>query len=102
MGRLVMAFDDWVLAHARVSSKPHKKIAADDKMTFFQQLSTLICSGTPLLQALKICAEQCQSLKLQVVLEDIAGRVSAGSTLYAAAANYTNIFEYHWVEVIRV
>ena len=27
----------------------------DDKMTFFQQLSTLISSGTPLLQAMQIC-----------------------------------------------
>ena len=45
-----MAFDDWVIEHARVSSSLHKRVNMDDKMTFFQQLSTLICSGTPLLQ----------------------------------------------------
>ncbi len=58
-----MAFEDWFIAHARVSSKPHKSVKMDDKMTFFQQLSTLISSGTPLLQAIKICAEQSQSTR---------------------------------------
>ena len=47
-----MALEDWLIAHAKVSAKPHKKVKMDDKMTFFQQLSTLISSGTPLLQAI--------------------------------------------------
>ena len=46
-----------------------RAITLDDKMTFFQQLSTLICSGTPMLQAIQISAEQSQSLKLRRVLE---------------------------------
>ena len=96
-----MAFEDWFIARARVSSKPHKNVTLDDKMTFFQQLSTLICSGTPLLQAIQISAEQSQSLKLRRVLEEIAGRVSAGSSLHAAAANYPQMFQNNWVEVIR-
>src|SRR5437667_5017497 len=96
-----MAFEDWFIAHARVSSKPHKKIKMDDKMTFFQQLSTLINSGTPLLQALRIGAQQNQSTKMQRVLGEIAARVAAGSALHAAAANYGHVFENHWIEVIR-
>jgi type IV pilus assembly protein PilC len=97
-----MRFEDWVAAHARVSSTPHKKVAVDDKMSFFQQLSTLICSGTPLLQAIRICSEQSQSLKLRKVLDDIAARVAAGSSLHGAAATFPKVFEHHWVEVIRV
>lgn len=96
-----MAFDDWVIEHARVSSSMHKKVTMDDKMTFFQQLSTLTCSGTPLLQALNIGAEQSQSTKLQQILSEIASRVAAGSSLHGAAANYPAIFEHHWIEVIR-
>ena len=65
-----------------------RRITLDDKMTFFQQLSTLVSSGTPLLQALQICAEQSQSLKLRRVLDQIAGRVAAGSSVHAAADNY--------------
>jgi len=96
-----VAFEDWVVAHARLSSKPHKKVTVDDKMALFQQLATLICSGTPLLQALRICAEQTQSLKLRSVLEEMAGRVAAGSSLHAAAAVHGGLFEHHWIEVIR-
>ena len=63
-----MAFQDWFIARARTSSKPHKKVTLDDKMVFFQQLGTLVASGTPLLQAVGICAEQSQSIKLRNVL----------------------------------
>jgi type IV pilus assembly protein PilC len=96
-----MAFEDWFIAHARVSSKPHKAITLDDKMMFFQQLATLISSGTPLLQAVEISAEQCQSLKLRRVLEQIASRVASGSSVHAAAANYVGVFDHYWIEVIR-
>jgi len=96
-----MTFDEWVASHARVSSRPHKKVTLDDKMTFFQQLATLVCSGTPLLQALRIAAEQNQSLKLREALGEIANHVAAGSSLHAAASGYTHLFEHHWIEVIR-
>jgi type IV pilus assembly protein PilC len=96
-----MAFEDYFIAHARVSSKPHKGVNLEDKMMFFQQLGTLVASGTPLLQAVEIGAEQSQSIKLQGVLQQIATRVASGSSVYAAASNFTDIFEHYWVEVIR-
>ncbi len=96
-----MAFEDWFIARARVASKPHKPVKMDDKMTFFHQLSTLIASGTPLLQAVHICAEQSQSVKLRRVLDDIAARIAAGSSFHAAAANHIGVFQHHWIEVIR-
>ncbi len=96
-----MPFEDWFIARARVSSKPHRKVKMDDKMTFFQQLATLVASGTPLLQAIEISADQSQSLKLQRVLGEVASRVAAGSALHAAAAGYPAIFQRHWIEVIR-
>ena len=96
-----MAFDDFVVAHARVSSKVHAKVKMEDKMSFFQQLSTLVCSGTPLLQSLQQSAEQCQSTRFREVLEEISGRVASGSSFNAAAAAYPDIFEPYWIEVIR-
>lgn len=96
-----MAFEDWFIARARVSSKPHKKIALDDKMTFFQQLSTLVNSGTPLLQAIRISSEQNPSLKMRRVLEEIANSIAAGSTLHSAAERHGEVFEHHWIGVIR-
>ena len=32
-----MSFDGWVIANARVASKPHRGIRLDDKMSFFQR-----------------------------------------------------------------
>jgi type IV pilus assembly protein PilC len=97
-----MAFEDWFIARARVSSKPHKKATLDDKIVFFQQLATLVASGTPLLQAVEIGAQQNQSLKLRHVLEQIASRVASGSSVHAAMANHVDVFAHYWIEVIRV
>jgi type IV pilus assembly protein PilC len=96
-----LPFEEWVAAHARVSSKPHKKLKLDDTLSFFHQLSTLISSGTPLLQSLKLAGEQNQSLKLQAVLAEITARVAAGATFHQAAADHTKVFEHHWIEIIR-
>ena len=96
-----MSLETWLLAHARVSSKPHAGLKMDDIMSFFQQLSTLVEAGTPLLQALQIASVQTESLKLREVLREIADRVAAGSTFNAAAAEYPKVFEFSWIEVIR-
>jgi type IV pilus assembly protein PilC len=96
-----MGFETWAVAHARVASKIHAKVKLDDKMSFFQQLSTLVCSGTPLLQAIRQSAGQSQSKKLGQILDEIAGRVASGSSFHAAAANYPKVFEPYWIEVIR-
>ena len=38
---------------------------------------------------------------MRKVLDEIIGRVAAGSSLNASAASFPHIFEHHWVEVIR-
>ncbi len=96
-----MAMEDWFLSRARVAARPHKRVRLDDKTAFFQQLATLLGSGTPLLQALKVCAEQSQSVRLRLVLEEVAARVAAGTPLHAAAAYYPQVFDHDWVEVLR-
>ena len=96
-----MRFEDWMLDHARVSGKARPRLTIDDKMALFHQLSTLISAGTPLLQALRISAVQTESLPMRAILQEIAGRVAAGSPLHAAAAAYPKVFEFSWVEVIR-
>jgi type IV pilus assembly protein PilC len=69
-------------------------------MTFFQQLSTLVSSGTPLLSAIQLAAEQTQSRRMRGILQEIAGRVAAGSSLHAVLGDYREVFEDHWIEVI--
>ena len=96
-----MVFDEWVMSHARVATKPRQKLGIDDILSFFQQLSTLVAAGTPLLQAIQLGAEQAESLRLRQILNEIASRLSAGSSFHAAAAGYPEAFEYSWIEMIR-
>jgi len=97
-----MSMDEWLVQHARVSSRRHRRITLDDKLAFFQQLATLIASGTPLLQSLHIAAEQSQSTRMQEVLEHVASRVAAGETLRNALLEYRSYFEDHWIELVGV
>jgi type IV pilus assembly protein PilC len=96
-----VAFEEWVISHARLSKKPHKNAKLDDTLTFFHQLSTLVSSGTPLLQALMIATEQCESTKFRAILAQITAKVAAGSTFYSATAAFPDIFEFQWIEAIR-
>ena len=81
--------------------KAHKGAKLEDTLSFFHQLATLVSSGTPLVQALKIAAAQCESIKLRAVLDEITAKVAAGSTFHAAAASFPQIFEFQWLEAIR-
>ena len=100
-GRCLLPFEEWVVSHARVAKQPHKGAKLEDTLAFFHQLSTLVNSGTPLLQALKIAAAQCESVKLRTVLEQITAKVASGSTFHAAAAAFPQVFEFQWIEAIR-
>lgn len=97
-----MALEDWFLTRARVSSKVHRRVKLDDKMLFFQQLSTLVTSGTPLLEAIRIAAVQSQSIRLRQILEEVADRVVAGCSLREVLVNYRDVFEDHWIELVGV
>ncbi len=100
-GRCLLPFEEWVVSHARVAKKPHKAAKLEDTLAFFHQLSTLVNSGTPLLQGLKIASAQCESVKLRAILEMITVKVASGSSFHTAAAAYPHIFEFQWIEAIR-
>ncbi len=91
----------WVQKHVRTASKKHPRIKAEDKLQFFQQLTTLFAAGTPLLEALRIASTQAQSEKMQVVIRTIADRVAAGQSLHLAAADFPKVFDHQWIEVIK-
>lgn len=96
-----MSFEDWCIEHSRVSGKRHKKVTIDDKVAFFQQLGTLVNSGTPLLESVQICAEQSQSQRLSECLDNVAQSVMSGISLSDALREYPQFFVHHWIEVIR-
>src|SRR5438552_8204126 len=96
-----MAEKGFLLSHARVSNKRHRGIKSDDIFSLFQQLSTMISAGMPLMDALQLTAAQTQSKKLGIVMGAICNKVQAGCSLWSAAAEYPKIFESHWIQVIR-
>jgi len=96
-----LPFEEWVVSHARISKKAHRGATLEDTLSFFHQLATLVNSGTPLLQALKIASAQCESTKLRAVLDEITSKVAAGSSFHGAAAGFPQFFEFQWLEAIR-
>ena len=93
---------NWLEKHARVISKPHKKITVDDQLTMLQQIATLLNAGTPLLDAVRLTSAQSLSLQLRKILNSIASQVAAGSPLHAACNMHPKLFPPHWVDIIQV
>jgi len=85
----------------RVTSKTHPKVDDGDILAFFQQLSTLFRSGTPIYDSLTISATQSQSDALADIIRAVSEKVAAGAALCQALAGYPKYFKQEWIEVIR-
>src|SRR5579864_3191455 len=90
-----------ILSWARVQGTRHNRIKLEDISSFFQQLSTMVNAGTPLLHALRLSADQAGSEQLAKIGKDMANRVAGGEALYQAAGAYPDVFAVHWVQMIR-
>jgi type II secretory pathway component PulF len=84
-----------------LKSKKHKGIKGDDIIAFFQQLSTLLTAGTPLLRSIQVAGAQSESFKLIALIHQIASEVASGSPLNEAMTRHPKIFEYQWIEMIK-
>lgn len=91
----------WVQKHVRISTKLHKRIKGEDKIQFFHHLTTLFAAGTPLLEALRIAARQTQSQRMRIVINTIADKVAAGTSLHLAVAEFPKVFDRQWIEVLK-
>lgn len=50
--------------------------------------------------ALRLSAQQSQSTRMEVILDEIADRVAAGVPLAVAMSEYPKVFEPHWIAMI--
>ena len=85
----------------RINSKAHPKVTSEDILAFFQQLSVMFRAGTPIYEAITIAGTQCQSTKLQGIIEKVAARVASGQSLNSALATYPEHFKTEWIEVVK-
>jgi type IV pilus assembly protein PilC len=69
------------------------KITVKDVMLFTRQFSTMIDAGLPLVQCLKIMADQADNVTLKNMIRDINNSVQSGATLSDALRKYPNQFD---------
>lgn len=70
-----------------------KKVKAKDLSIFTRQFSVMIDAGLPLVQCLEILAQQQENKYFQQILLQVRQDVEEGSTLSAAMARHTRVFD---------
>src|SRR3982075_3630190 len=70
-----------------------KKVKSKDLAIFTRQFSVMIDAGLPLVQCLDILSQQQQSKYFQQVLAQVRQDVEEGSTLAAAMARHSRVFD---------
>jgi type II secretory pathway component PulF len=77
-------------------------VAGKDILAITNQLGAAIRAGLPLLDALKIIAEQQNKAAPRELVEDLARSVSSGQSLSEAMGKYPNTFGPLYVSMVRV
>jgi type IV pilus assembly protein PilC len=77
------------------------KVKQADVVIFSRQLATMVGSGLPLVSAIGIIAEQCDSKNLRTVLLQVRDDVSAGVNVSEALAKHPNAFIPLYVNMVH-
>jgi len=77
------------------------KIKLDDLVVFSRQLSTMIDSGIPLVQALGILSEQIENLSLKAVVVQVRQDIEAGMSFCDALAKHPTVFSDLFINMTR-
>lgn len=76
------------------------RVKDEDIIVFTRQLSTILKSGMPVLQALHVLRTQTANATLKQVLEDIGNSIAGGSRLSEAFAEFPKIFSFQYVSIV--
>lgn len=79
-----------------------RRVGAKNLVFFYRQLAILVTSGTSLVEALNVVAEQAQSQRLKEVTFDIANAVNGGAALSEAMARYPDVFSRFVINMVKV
>jgi type IV pilus assembly protein PilC len=79
---------------------PKKKISAMNVVLFTRQLSTMITSGLPLVQALDILANQIEDKDLRGIVREIKEKIESGSRFADALRDYPQCFDALYVNLV--
>ncbi len=78
-----------------------KKVKAKDLSIFTRQFSVMIDAGLPLVQCLEILAQQQENKYFQGILLQVRQDVEEGSTLAAAMARHTKVFDQLYANMVE-
>jgi len=76
-------------------------VSSKDLFTFTREFSTMISSGLPVAQALRILSGQTSSTYFKEVLDSILRDVEGGSTLSKALEKYPRVFSVIYISLVR-
>jgi general secretion pathway protein F len=77
------------------------RIRPKDVSAVTRLLSTLLCAGVTLPEALIALTDQVESPRFRNVLSDVGSRVNEGSSLADAMANHPKVFSHLYLNMIR-
>jgi type IV pilus assembly protein PilC len=78
-----------------------KKVKSKDLSIFTRQFSVMIDAGLPLVQCLEILAQQQNNKYFQQILLQVRQDVEEGSTLAAAMARHTRVFDQLYANMVE-
>ncbi len=77
------------------------KIKSKDLVAFSRQFAVMISANLPLVQSLRVVAEQNKNISLKIVLSHISQEVDGGARLSDALAKRPHIFSNFYVSIVR-
>jgi type IV pilus assembly protein PilC len=77
------------------------RVRSKDMVLFSRQLSVMVLAGVPLVRALEVMVLQTTSKALKKMVLEIATNVRGGVRLSSALANYPDVFDNFYVNMVR-
>ncbi len=78
-----------------------RRIKAEDLVVFSRQLSTLVNSGIPLSQSIRVLADQAENPKFKNVLYSVNDDIETGLSLSEAFARHPKVFSSLYINMVR-
>ena len=79
-----------------------RRVKSEDLVIFTRQLATMIDAGIPIIQAIDALQEQTVNPSFKAVVAQIRDDIQLGTSLSAAFAKHTQVFDVLYINMIRV
>ncbi len=81
--------------------KSSRRVKSQDMVVFTRQMSTMISSGIPLVEAIEILGEQASNMGFKACLQEVSANIRAGKDLSQALGQHPRIFPDIYVNMVK-